>query len=98
MIIIIGIVVILFLVWFGYVLATTQNEAISRCFKMRKLHNDLLFGRSLIKDISDSELLSLSKPLFTHVGMGGIGPAYNPSFSVFEMIMKEIGRRRGLRV
>lgn len=97
MIITIGTITILFLIWFGYMAISIQNKAISRCFRLRKLHNELLFGRKQFKDISDSELLSLSKPLFTHVGMGGIGPSYNPSFSVWEMITEEISRRRESR-
>ncbi len=85
---------ILFLIWFAYTLATTQNNAIRRCFELKKLHNAVLFGKEKLDAISNFDLLSLSRPMLTRVGFGGVGPAYFPSFQVLAIVNDEISRRR----
>lgn len=77
-------------------IASIQNKAISECFARRRRHNKLLIGELNIRDIPSSELIALSLPLFTHVGVGGQGPRYNPSFTVYCLLTDEMSRRREL--
>lgn len=92
--IIIGILASVGLIGLGIAIASCQNSMITHCFKIRKLHDDLLVGESGVSDIPNSKLLSLRSPIFTHVGMGGIGPHYRPSFEVFRMVCDELSQRR----
>jgi len=71
-----------------------QNSIISNCLGSKRRHDSLLVGDLDIRDISDSELLSLRRPMFTHVGMGGIGPYYSPSFTVLRLVFDELESRR----
>lgn len=71
-----------------------QVKEIGICFNLKSTQNDLLIGRSKIGDISDELLLRLRLPKFTHVGIGGIGPAYTPSFTLWCMVAEELKRRR----
>ena len=75
-----------------------QNVEIKRCMKLKKMSDTLLVGKLELKYITDSQLLSLSRPKFTHVGLGGIGPSYIPSFFIHELVMEELSRRRASRI
>jgi hypothetical protein len=88
---------IVFAVIVGLLVGKMMNEPIERCFELKSLHNDILFGRKLLADLDDRTLFSLSKPLWTVVGMGGMGPRYTPDFSVFSLIQREIEARRESR-
>lgn len=81
----------------GWSIASVQNSAISNCFKLREAQNGLLTGDLKIEDMTDFQLLSLRLPMFTHVGIGGVGPAYLPSFTVLCMVDEELSRRRTLK-
>jgi len=98
MIIIAAILSIGVIIYLGWKLASLQNSVIDNCFKVRKLHNDIITGKIDMRYISDSELLSLKRPIFTHIGMGGIGPQYIPSFEVLRLVGEELCRRRFNRV
>ncbi len=89
---------VLFSILLGFWVAGLQNSEISRCLKTKRLHDDLLTGKTEMRYLSDSQLLSLSRPKFTHVGVGGFGPYYNPSFLMYEMVTDELSRRRSNRV
>ena len=77
-------------------IASIQNKTISNCFDRKRKHDKLLAGELNVQNISNSELIALSRPLFTCIGMGGIGPQYNPSFTVFSLICDELAHRREL--
>lgn len=84
------------LIYLGWWIASIQNRTIDVCLGRMKKHNSILVGDLKVKDISNSDLVKLNRPLYTHVGMGGIGPCYNPSFTVYSLISDELSRRRGL--
>lgn len=71
-----------------------QNSCVEDCFARMIKHDKVLCGELNVKDLPNSELLSLKSPLFTVVGMGGVGPRYQPSFDVFSLILDELRRRR----
>ncbi len=83
---------------FGWKIASVQNEAIEQCFEVKELADRLLTGELEMKYISNSQLLLLRRPIFTHVGMGGVGPSYLPSFAILEMVNEELSRRRLCKV
>ena len=93
--IITGIIVAIFL---GILIASFQNAIISDCLDRKRMHDKILVGELDFRYISDSELVGLSRPLWTHIGVGGIGPCYNPSFTVFCLVVDELTRRRSRRI
>ncbi len=92
--IVLAVIFMIGLIVLGISIASCQNSLIDSCFRKRERHDKLLIGELTIKDISDFDLISLSRPMFTHIGMGGIGPHYNPSFTVLCLIDDELTRRR----
>ena len=92
-IIIIAITISVIIAWF---ISSFQNKIIGDCLNRKRKHDKLLTGELYIQDISNTELIALSHPLWTHIGMGGVGPRYNPSFAVFCLIVDELSRRREL--
>lgn len=74
-----------------------QYEGIKICFDLRSTQDKLLVGELKIEDISDELLLRLRLPKFTHVGVGGVGPAYNPSFALWCKVDDELKRRRTVK-
>ena len=94
LIIIISIFSVIGLIWLAIGIASCQNSAITHCFKIKKMHDNLLVGEAGISNVSNSDLLSLRFPIFTYVGMGGFGPYYNPSFEIFSMVTDELALRR----
>ncbi len=97
-VILISIGAIAFSIWLAYQLASAQNTAIDDCLGRKRKHDKLFCGELTLGRLSNSELILLSSPLPTHVGMGGIGPCYNPSFTVFTMILDELARRRDVKL
>lgn len=83
-----------FMIWFGIALARTQNQLIDRCFELRGEHDDLLTGKLKPDCISGKDLIDLQRPMFTYVGLGGVGPMYNPMFAVREIASQELSHRR----
>lgn len=75
-----------------------QAKEIGICRNLKLVQGDLLVGKLGIEDISDELLLRLRIPKFTHIGVGGVGPAYTPSFVLWCMVGDELKRRRGLSV
>lgn len=73
-----------------------QGEGIKICFELKSVQDELLVGKLKIEDVSDELLLRLRLPKFTHVGVGGVGPAYMPSFILWCMVADELKRRREL--
>lgn len=82
------------LIVFGIALASVQNSAINRCLDTKRLHNRLLVGDEKVSILTNDKLLSLKFPIYTHVGMGGVGPSYVPCFEIFQMVNKELSYRR----
>lgn len=78
----------------GLVITRPMNAAISKCLAIKDLHDDVACGVKRLPDVSDTDLLSLSRPCFTVVGMGGVGPAYLPSFSIWRLVQDELLKRR----
>lgn len=71
-----------------------QGSQINICFDLKSTQDKLLIGKLKIEDVSDELLLRLRLPKFTHVGVGGVGPAYQPSFTLWSMVADELKRRR----
>lgn len=71
-----------------------QHEGIKICQDLKSTQDKLLVGQLKIGDISDEKLIRLRLPKFTHVGMGGVGPAFMPSFTLWCMVDEELARRR----
>lgn len=74
--------------------ASIQASHINICFDLKSTQDKLLVGKLKIEDVSDEVLLRLRLPKFTHVGVGGVGPAYIPSFVLWCMVADELKRRR----
>ena len=86
-------ILVIFMLWGGYQLAKIQNHAIDICLDTKLLHNQLLTGVVKISDCTDKQLLRLKTPMFTHVGLGGIGPSFAADYSVLVMIIDELKSR-----
>lgn len=96
--IIAGIIVGIGVLILGFSIARFQNEAIADCLNRKRRHDKILTGDLDVCRISDSELVSLCRPLLTHIGMGGIGPCYNPSFIVYCLLVDELTDRRSKKL
>lgn len=77
-------------------IARMQDSCIKDCLALVRQHDKVFCGELNVKDISSSELMALNRPMFTVVGMGGMGPRYEPSFDVFSLVIDELRRRREL--
>lgn len=84
-------------VLFGVSIGRDMNAAIARCLAIKDLHDDIACGAKKLPDISNIDLLSLSRPCFTIIGMGGIGPAYTPSISIWRLVQDELAKRRSVQ-
>ena len=74
-----------------------QAKEIDVCHNLQSTQNKLFVGILKMGDISDELLLRLRIPKFTHIGVGGVGPAYTPSFTLWCMVADELKRRRTLQ-
>lgn len=97
-IIIISVISIVGVITLGIFIASCQNRIINDCLDRKRKHDKLLIGKLNVHNIPDSELISLSRPMFTHIGMGGLGPCYNPSFTVLCLVVDELTSRRSKRL
>ena len=77
--------------------AGAQNESIRRCLDLKRTQDKLMTGELDVKTLADSQVLRLTHPMFTTVGVGGVGPAYFPSCYTLAIIDKELSRRRAQR-
>jgi len=94
------IVILLVLCGLSFVIsmAMIQNRQIGRVKALRDLERSLLFGETDMRYITDDDLYSLGRSFYSHVGMGGVGPCYIPSFPTYLLVNKELGRRRSNRL
>ncbi len=80
-------------------IADMMQIPIEEVFRRRKLETNIRTGKTALwsnsnEHVSSKDLILLQKPLFTHVGIGGIGPAYFPSFDIACIAQAELERRR----
>jgi len=98
------VIIVILLVLCGLVLgfvismAAIQNRQIERVLALRDLERSLLFGETDMRYITDDALYFLGRSSYSHVGMGGVGPCYIPSFPTYLLVNKELCRRRSNRL
>ncbi len=78
----------------GVVVGRSMNSAIARCLVIKDLHDEISCGTKKLPNVSNADLISLSRTCFTVVGVGGVGPAYIPSFSIWRLVQDELAKRR----
>ena len=96
--VIIGLVGISLIAFLGFKIILLQNINIAYCLEFKQKSGDLLTGKLAMSHISDNELVSLSRPKYIIVGMGGLVLGYSPSLTIVCMAEEELNRRKANRL
>ena len=91
---ILGIVIFVCVFYVSKKIADMMQVPIDEVFRRRKLENSIRTGETKLNDVSSKDLIAIQSSLYTTVGVGGIGPAYLPSFDIYSLAQRELERRR----
>jgi len=96
---IVGIVLFIGVLYVSKKITDMMQVPIDEVFRLRGLETNVRTGEMALfanegEYVSSKDLILLQRPLFTVVGVGGVGPAYIPSLDIICITQAELERRR----